>query len=133
MSRVVLDASVLIEYLRWSPAGARVGTRMVEQDLDLHLPHLAGVEVESVFRAMVLRHEIEPTRAESALVDLAELPATRYPVEPLLPRIWVLCETLTGYDANYVALAQVLDAPLITADHRMARASGHNAHIEVLG
>lgn len=132
MTGVVLDASVLVEYLRWSPSGSRIGARLIEESLDLHLPYLAGVEVASVFRALVLRGEVEPARAESALADLVDLPAARYPAEPLLPRIWELREKLTAYDANYVALAEALEAPLFTMDRRMARSRGHGAHIDVL-
>jgi predicted nucleic acid-binding protein len=109
-----------------------MGARIVEADVDLHLPHLVGAEVANVFRTLVLRREIGPARAEGALLDLAELPATRYPVEPLLPRIWALHDNLTAYDATYVALAEALDAPLLTTDRRMARSSGHNARIEVI-
>ena len=57
--------------------------------------------------------------------------ATRYPHAALLPRIWDLRENLTAYDASYVALAETLDAPLVTADARLARAPGHRATVEL--
>jgi predicted nucleic acid-binding protein len=57
---------------------------------------------------------------------------TRYPHDLFLPRIWQLRANLTAYDAAYVALAEALDAPLLTRDHRMVRAPGHHARIELV-
>lgn len=58
---------------------------------------------------------------------------TRYPHAPFWARIWQLRDNLTAYDAAYVALAEALDAPLITTDGRLARASGHRATVELYG
>jgi len=71
-------------------------------------------------------------RHRQALDDLLDLPLTRYPHEPLLERIWALRNNLTAYDAAYVALAEALDAPLVTCDGRMASAAGHHAAVEVV-
>ena len=67
-----------------------------------------------------------------ALTDLADLPLRRYPHDFLLPRIWDLRNNLTAYDAAYVALAEVLDIPLLTRDRRLAAAAGHRAQIELI-
>ena len=64
--------------------------------------------------------------------DLADLPITRFDHEPLLERVWALKDNLTAYDATYVALAEALDAPLITRDKKLAAAPGHQATIEVV-
>jgi predicted nucleic acid-binding protein len=56
----------------------------------------------------------------------------RYPHKVFLPRIWELRNNLSAYDAVYVSLAEVLDAPLITCDRRLAGAAGHDALIEVM-
>jgi len=56
----------------------------------------------------------------------------RYPHGYLLPRVWELRHALTAYDAVYVALAEVLDAPLLTRDRRLADAKGHHARIELI-
>ena len=71
-------------------------------------------------------------RAEEALEDLHDMPLRRYPHDFLIPRVWELRATLTAYDAIYVALAEVLDAPLLTCDGKMASASGHSAKVEVV-
>lgn len=60
-------------------------------------------------------------RAAAALTDLGDLPARRWPSEPLLPRMWQLRDYVTAYDASYVALAELLDAQLLTTDQRLAR------------
>ena len=61
--------------------------------------------------------------------DLADFPLQRYPHDFLLPRIWSLRNNLTAYDAAYVALAEALDAPLLTRDRRLAAAAGHHAQM----
>ncbi|WP_239024994.1 type II toxin-antitoxin system VapC family toxin [Rhodoligotrophos defluvii] len=71
-------------------------------------------------------------RGREALADLADLPLRRYPHDLLLPRIWALRCNLTAYDAAYVALAEVLDAPLLTRDRRLAAAAGEGARVEVV-
>ena len=76
--------------------------------------------------------EIDNRRGRKAIDDLADMPIRRYPHEILLPRVWDLQHNLTAYDAVYVALAEALDAPLVTRDRRLARAAGHGAEIELL-
>lgn len=76
--------------------------------------------------------EIDAERGRLALIDLADFPIERYPHDFLLPRIWELRNNLTAYDAAYVALAEALDAPLLTRDRRLANAAGIRAHIELI-
>jgi predicted nucleic acid-binding protein len=75
---------------------------------------------------------LQPNRAEQALADLDGLRIVRHPHQPYVPRIWQLRDSLTAYDAAYVALAEALEAPLITRDGRMASAHGHRAKIELV-
>ena len=67
-----------------------------------------------------------------ALADLAELPLRPYPHHFLLPRVWDLRNDLTAYDAGYIAMAEILDAPLITRDRRIATAGRHHVRIELV-
>lgn len=117
---LVLDASVVAEFLLTTAVGTLAVERMNEHEGELHIPHLAVIETASVLRAWVARDEVSEQRAAAALADLGDLPA-RWPGEPLLPRIWELRGTVTAYDASYVALAELLDADLLTADRRLAR------------
>jgi predicted nucleic acid-binding protein len=85
-----------------------------------------------VVRRYAANREIDVERGRMALADLADLPLRRYPHDFLLPRVWDLRNNLTAYDAMYVALAEVLDAPLVTRDRRLAASPGHHARIEVV-
>ena len=76
--------------------------------------------------------EIDSERGRAALADLADFPFRRYPHDFLLPRVWDLRNNLTAYDAMYVALAEALDAPLLTCDKRLAASPGHHARIELV-
>lgn len=122
---LVIDASALAEYLVGGPLGV-AASAVLGHVRAIHLPHLAIVETTSVLRGWVLGGHLPPERARAALTDLAAFPGTRWPAEPLLPRVWELRDNLSAYDATYVALAEALDATLLTADARLARAvHGH--------
>lgn len=97
----------------------------------LHAPHLLDVEVAQVLRRYVRSKDILPERGAEALADLASLPINRYPHFVLLPRIWQLRHNLTAYDAAYVALAEALDATLVTRD-RALKSLSISARVEVL-
>lgn len=131
---VVLDASAVVEFLVRDPAGAgdRVASRMRTATAGLWAPHLVDAEVGHVLRRHALRGAMEPEAAHDALLDLNDFPLHRVPHTALLRRAWELRESLTFYDSLYVSLAEELDAPLVTADARIARANGHRAHVEVI-
>jgi len=109
-----------------------VERRLFDTGLTLHAPHLLDIEVTHALRRYALGGQIDSERGRAALAILIDLPLNRYPHRLLLPRIWDLRNNLTAYDAAYVALAEALDVPLITRDHRLAAATGHHAHIELL-
>ena len=85
-----------------------------------------------MIRRYAAKGDINGDRGRAALADLADLPMRRYPRDFLLPRIWDLRNNLTAYDAAYVALAEALDAPLLTRDRRLAAAAGLRAQIDLL-
>jgi predicted nucleic acid-binding protein len=129
---IVTDASVVLELLLRTPASAAVETRLFEAGETLHAPHLLDVEVAQVLRRYAARDEISSTRGRLALEILSRFPVTRYPHEPLLPRIWALRANMTAYDAAYVALAEALGARLLTRDERLSTAAGVRAKIELV-
>lgn len=129
---IVVDASVVLSaLLSGSGAGARARERL-RQDPELQAPYLLDVEVTAALRRRVRLGQTGVERAESVLSDLIDLAALRWEHEPLLPRAWELRENLTPYDAVYVALAEALDAPLVTSDARLSRAPGLQCPVEVL-
>jgi len=118
---IVVDASVVLEVLLGTAAGRRAEERLFDPDAALHAPHLMDVEVAQVLRRYAAAGEIKPGRAAEALDDLADLPITRHEHVLLLPRIWQLRHNATAYDAAYLALADLLDATLVTRDAKLAR------------
>jgi predicted nucleic acid-binding protein len=129
---IVVDASALLEALLRTSGAKAVEDRLFAPRQTLHAPHLIDVEVAQVIRRYAANGEIDGERGQAALADLADLRLLRYPHDFLLPRIWALRNNLTAYDAAYVALAEALDAPLLTRDRRLATAAGHRARIELV-
>ncbi len=119
---IVVDASVLLEVLLRTPAGLAMEALVFATGQSLHAPHLVDVEVAHVVRRYAASGDIDGARGGMALADLVDLPLRRYPHDLLLPRIWALRHNFTAYDAAYVALAEVLDAKLLTRDRRLAGA-----------
>jgi predicted nucleic acid-binding protein len=109
-----------------------VAARIADPALGLHVPHLADVEVAQVLRRYEREGEIDPPDAAAALEMLGALDLERHSHAPLLPRVWALRDNLTAYDAVYVALAEALDARLLTCDAKLPRAPGQSRRIEVV-
>ena len=129
---IVVDASALLEAPLRTSAAQAVEDRLFAPRQTLRAPHLLDVEVAQVIRCYAANGEIDSARGRLALADRADLPLRRYPHDFLLPCIWDLRNNLTAYDAVYVALAEALDAPLLTRDRRLAAAAGHRAQIELV-
>jgi len=132
---IVLDASAAIEWLLQSPKASAIEEQLFSESAASpawHVPHLLDVEVARVLRRHVAAGSMSAARGREALDDLDDSPLIRYPHDFLLARIWELRHSLTAYDAAYVALAEVLDARLITCDRKIAAARGHRARVEVV-
>jgi predicted nucleic acid-binding protein len=129
---IVLDASAVVAVLLDPGSGAeRIRERIESPGESLHVPHVMDLEVLHALRRQALRGALSPRRSAEALEDLANIMFVRYPHTSLIRRIWELRENVTAYDAAYVALAEALDAPLVTMDARLAQAPGHNAAVEL--
>ena len=116
----VLDASAAVEYLLGKPAGLLVGELMT--GFRLLAPEMLDAEVLSVLRRDTLRGRIEEAAAIDALAMLPTLPVERVSHQNLIMAAWQLRHNLSGYDALYVAVAQIYDATVITADGGIAGA-----------
>lgn len=130
---IVLDASAAVDWLLHTPAGLRIERRIFSRhgSESLHAPHLIDVEVAQVLRRLAREGTVSASRVAQAIQDLLDLRLTRYPHFVLLPRIWQLRNNLSAYDAAYVALAEQLDATLITRDAGMSSAPAHSVAIEL--
>lgn len=122
MTRYVVDASVAVEYLLRTALGEIVAELL--EDAALLAPELLDAEVLSVLRRAVLQGRLAESRARLAVDDLVHWPLERIPHRTLAPIAWQYHQNLSAYDAFYVATARAHDIPLLTADGRLARASG---------
>lgn len=129
---IVVDASALLEVLLRTRLGATIETRLFGTLEALHSPHLLDVEVAQIIRRFTLAKEIDADRAQAALDDFLAFPIWRHPHDFLLPRVWALRNNFSAYDAVYVALAEVLDATLLTHDRRLAVAARRHAQVELV-
>ena len=111
----------------------RLRERIEAPDESLHVPHVMDLEVLHALRRQALLGTLSRERSSEALEDLKNITFVRYPHAAFLDRIWCLKNNLTAYDAAYVALAEALDAPLVTMDVRLAQAPGIRAAVEVYG
>jgi predicted nucleic acid-binding protein len=101
-------------------------------DEQLAAPELLDVEVVSAFRRLCAAGKLAAERAGAAMTDLDVLRVQSVPHRPLLARCWELRENVTVYDAVYIALAEILDVPLLTADRRLANAPGTRCAFELV-
>jgi predicted nucleic acid-binding protein len=123
VSRAVLDASTLVAAVADSgPDGRWAETCLLEHQLVA--PHLMPVEVANVLRRAALAGEVSDSEASVALRDALTLDVELIPFEPIADRAWDLRANLTVYDAWYVALAESIDAPLLTLDRRLLGTPG---------
>jgi predicted nucleic acid-binding protein len=127
---IIIDASALLEILLRTPRADSLMARALDPTERLHAPHLLDIEIAQVLRRLVQRKELILSRAEQAFEDLSAIVVERHEHRPLVPRIWQLRDAMTAYDGAYIALAEALDAPLLTCDGKLAGASGHHAKIE---
>jgi predicted nucleic acid-binding protein len=128
----VVDASVIFEFLALGPREEAAAERLLGEQRALWAPELLDAEVGHAARRAVRRRKANADLAERAMWELGSLPVHRISHEGLTRYAWALRDNVSFYDGLYVALAQLLDEPLLTFDGRLARA-GVEAEIEVLG
>jgi len=129
---IVVDASALLEFLLQTSLGARVEARLFREEDELHAPHLVDVEITQGLRRLVRTGEVSAGRADEVIADLTDLDLHRHPHLDLLGRVWKLRDNLSAYDAIYVALAEAMEATIVTCDGPLAKAPGNRARIEVI-
>jgi predicted nucleic acid-binding protein len=129
---IVVDASAILAILVNAPTAPLLRAILFEEGDEIHAPHLIDIEVMHSIRRWVLTKYLPLDRAEEAIASFRLMPIERSNHQILLTRIWELRENLTAYDAAYVALAEILDAIVITTDARLARAPGMSRHIHLV-
>ena len=129
---IVVDASALVDVLLHIGAADAVERRLSSFGEMAHVPHLIDLEIAQVLRRRAASGQMTLARCRMALDDLTDFRLFRHPHDFLLRRVWELRDNLTAYDAAYVALAEFLNAPLLTRDRRLAAAPGHRARIDLV-
>jgi predicted nucleic acid-binding protein len=128
---IVLDASAALDWILHTPVGLQVERRVYSGGESVHVPHLIDLELAQILRRLAGAGKLPADRANAALGILTDARLLRHPHYQLLPRIWQLRHNVTAYDAAYIALAESLDASLLTRDDKLAAAPGHHAKIEL--
>ncbi len=129
---LVVDASALVAMLVGQESAAAVDAALGAAAGSVAAPELLDIEVTSAIRRQTLAGRMSAPAAARSMEELAQAPITRHRHGPLLQRVWQLRHNLTAHDAAYVALAEILDAPLLTADATLANSPGHTARIELI-
>ena len=129
---IVIDASAGVELFRREERVGDLIAARVENEFAVHVPSLFDLEVLHALRGLEAAGAVGEAALREMLDDLATIRAIRYDHAPLRSRVWSLRHNHTAYDAAYVALAELLEATLLTTDARLARSSGHDAEIELI-
>ena len=128
---IVADASAVLEVLLNTATAPALARQFFAPDQSIHVPHLIDVEVMQVLRRYTRSGTIHGERARQALDDYLDMVLFRYPHDMLLPRVWELRNNFTAYDAVYIALAEALEASLVTCDSALASAGAHRTQVLV--
>jgi predicted nucleic acid-binding protein len=127
---IVVDCAAVVDALTVATNSAPLRERIAQEEL--HAPALLDYEVVSALRGLVRGGHLSEPRALEALADFEDLPVQRWQgTGGLRRRAFQLRHNLSAYDGAYVALAEALGYPLVTRDHRLARAAGHEVRVEV--
>jgi predicted nucleic acid-binding protein len=130
---IVLDASAVVDFLLDTVPYADAVADILRANVDnVHAPHLLDVEIGHALRRYVLSQTLSSERADMAFDHLGALAITRYPHMYLVRRALELRKNVSVYDGVYLALAEALDAPLVTRDAALAHVPGVQARVEVI-
>ena len=124
---IVADASAIVAgLLRRGHARASITSTAV------HAPHLVDTEIVDAMHKLVSRNDVDVDDAQRALAAWQRFGIRRHPTIRMIDRVWELRHNVSAYDAAYIALAEALRCNLLTADHRLAAATGPRCTIEVV-
>jgi predicted nucleic acid-binding protein len=128
---IVVDASAIVSAIAAGDERSGQVRERLGSDDELAAPHLIDLEVLQALRRLARRGELSSDRAVDSVRDLAELVMIRYPHEPFIDRLWELRDSLSAYDAAYVALAEAISIPLITCDAGLAAIAERTVTVEL--
>jgi predicted nucleic acid-binding protein len=129
---IVIDASVLANVVGDDGSDGQRARLEFRDAGDVAAPDLADVETVAVLRKRWIAGTVSDQRFAAAVDDLGQLDIDRYPALRFMRRAYELRANVPVYDSAYVALAETLGCELLTADQRLANASGPRCAIRVL-
>jgi len=127
---VVLDASAAVNLLIGEDHVARRVIWAVGE-ARLLAPAVFPFEVTNVVRRQLAAHLISPEAAQNAWEGLGDLAVELWPWEALAERVWQLRGSITSYDASYIALAELMECPLVTTDSKLAAMAPTTCQVEL--
>lgn len=128
---IVVDASVIANMLIYADERGRKARSVMSRDIEWSAPEHWKAEVFSVLRGLVLGGKIAEAQGAAGVARLPRLGMDHVSLDDLLPRMWQLRSTVSGYDAAYVALAEARDLTLVTADARLVRTASRYCRVEL--
>lgn len=129
MSALVVDNSLIL-YVLLEGKRDDLLRRRLSEPRTLHAPHLVDYEFANALRGLQKGGKVSADLAETARTDFADLRIQRYPGAVTADRTWELRHNYTAYDAAYIALAEMLDCPLLTGDAKLV--GKHRARVELI-
>ena len=129
---IVVDASVLANVVGDDGPDGKRARQEFRAAGDVAAPDLVDAETFAVLRKRWLGKTISAVRFAAAIDDLEDLTIERYPTLRLMRRAYQLRDSVTAYDAAYVALAETLGCQLLTSDQRLSTATGPRCSIRLL-
>jgi len=130
---IVPDASVVVNALLDLGRDGALAREVLTATDERHAPHLLDIEVTSVLRRWVNAGRLRPQEATAAIADLRDLDVVRHGHAMLLEQAITLRDSVSAYDAMYVALADLIGADLVTADGPLSRGAAAHCRIRFLG
>ncbi|WP_424535345.1 type II toxin-antitoxin system VapC family toxin [Sphaerisporangium viridialbum] len=127
---IVIESSAMVDVLVADPVNPELVAAVSGQPL--HAPALLDFEVASALRGRILGRKLEHSRLDTAIADFQGVDVRRHRMTRFLPQILDLRDNFTTYDAAYVVLAKVLNAPLITTDAKMKVAEKAGVEVRIL-
>lgn len=128
---IVVDASVLANALVYADDRGLRARAVLGRDLEWAAPEHWKAEVFSVLRGLTLGRKITLGVGQRGVRRIPRLGIETVPLDELLPRMWQIRESINGYDAGYVALAEARELALVTADAKLAKAATSYCRIEL--
>jgi predicted nucleic acid-binding protein len=129
---IVVDASIVANAIGDDTIDGAAARSALRQDTDIAAPDLVDVETASTLRRRWFAGDLTARRFRAAVTDLGDLAITRHATLAFMQRAYELRANVTPYDAAYVALAELFDCALLTADGRLASAPGPRCEIRVI-